>query len=145
MVTAVACLGEPAEAQGVREWQVQGLVTLSATRFVGVGGGYAFRSSGRLRIGLSVSAGDLEGSAAGRGEATLTYHLFPLRQRGLTPYAGGGAVVAVTRAASAEYIVVLLGVESNPGGGFGWFAEAGIGGGIRAAAGVRFRRRSGNR
>lgn len=142
VIVAVGCFGKPVEAQRAREWQAQGLATFSATRFVGGGLGYALRTRGRLRIGLSLSGGDLEGSLGGRGEATLTYHLFPARRRGLTPYAGGGAAVAATRDASAEYIVVLFGVESNPGRGSGWFAEAGVGGGVRVSAGVRLRRRS---
>jgi hypothetical protein len=69
----------------------------------------------------------------------LSYHLNPYRRRGVTPYAGGGVAVVLTSDASSEYIVLVLGVESNPGGRWGWFAEVGVAGGLRLALGARLR------
>ena len=48
---------------------------------------------------------------------------------------------ACSRAAPpTDILVLLVGIESRPGGQGGWFVEAGIGGGARLAAGYRWRR-----
>ncbi|NIM52117.1 MAG: hypothetical protein GTN62_13160 [Gemmatimonadales bacterium] len=142
LVGALACLGGPLQAQAARELQVQGVVTATATRFIGGGVGFALRTAGRMRVGLMVSAGDMEGAVAGRGEALLSYHLSPFKRRGVTPYVGGGVAVTATRDASEEYLLLVLGVESRPGSSAGWFAEAGVAGGVRVSLGFRLRQRS---
>jgi hypothetical protein len=38
-----------------------------------------------------------------------------------------------------EYVVLLIGVETTPGRRTGWYAEAGLAGGVRIAAGFRVR------
>jgi hypothetical protein len=112
---------------------------VTAKQFVGGGVGYAYRTSGRVRLGLLASAGGWEGGFAGRAEVMVSYHLEPFKRRGVTPYAGGGASITFTDVESSEYILLLLGVESSPGGRRGWFLEVGLAGGLRLAAGLRWR------
>ncbi len=75
----------------------------------------------------------------------MSYHLSPFRQRGVTPYAGGGATITFSDVESSEYILLVAGVESSPGGRRGWFVEVGLAGGLRLAAGLRLRLRTGRR
>lgn len=128
-----------ASGQTVAEWQVQAVGTVLAARFIGGGVGVAARPAGRLRAGLSVSVGGEEGEVAGRGELLVSFHLDPLRRRGVSPYLGGGAAVEMTDERVREYVLVVLGVESSPGGRMGWFFESGVGGGVRISAGIRMR------
>jgi hypothetical protein len=128
-----------------REWQVQGLAAFADSTFVGGGMGFALRSRGRARIGISANVGDRRGALAGRAELVVSYHLNPFRRRGLAPYAGGGVTVGATEDEFVEYVVVLVGVETAPGGRSGWFVEAGLAGGVRASAGFRVRWRPSRR
>jgi len=132
----------PLSAQRAREWQVQGVATVTADRYVGGGVGFGFRTNGRMRAAVAVSGGDLEGERALRPEVTASFHLNPYKQRGVSVYAGGGVAVVVTEDESREYILALIGVEARPGAGAGWFAEVGVGGGLRIALGFRIRQRS---
>ena len=143
-----ACIGLPLEAQSARELQVQGVGTFATTQFLGGGIGFALRSQGRARAGLSVSAGDLsrkpEGATrehrfGGRGELLLSYHANPYKRSGMAPYAGGGVAIAATSDEMFEYVLIAIGVETAPGGRSGWFAELGIGGGVRVSVGFRRR------
>lgn len=129
----------PAGAQRRAEWQVQTVATVTGARFAGGGLGVALRTAGRVRLGASLSGGAAGGLAAVRGEATVSYHPNPFRRRGVAPYAGGGVALTATRDARPEYLVLFLGIESNPAGRAGWFAELGVGGGVRAAGGLRLR------
>ncbi len=138
LVGLVAAAG-PAAAQGTLEWQAQGVATVTGAEFYGGGLGVAYRTAGRTRVGFLASVGDRDGAFAGRGELMLSYHLNPYKRRGLTPYAGGGLSVTLTEDASTEYILLVLGVESSPGGRFGWFAEVGVAGGVRLALGIQLR------
>lgn len=140
LVAVLLLAGTDGAAAQVREWQVQALGIATGERFAGGGVGFAVRAL-RTRIGLSASVGALDGAFAGRGELLVSYHLNPTRRRGVTPYAGAGAAVVVTRDASREFVVALLGVEGQPGARAGWFAEVGVGGGVRIAAGARIRTR----
>ena len=107
---------------------------------MGAGGGLALRTAGRTRLGLTASLGELEGNASVRTEALVSYSLgFPQR-RSLSPYLGGGVALSFTHSRSRQYLVVLVGVDWNPGTRVGWFLEGGVGGGIRFAAGARLRR-----
>lgn len=137
----VGTLLSPSEAaaQAARELQVQGVATVTAAEYLGAGLGVAFRGRGRSRIGFTASVGAQGGRAAGRIEGLVSYHLHPMRRRGVTPYAGGGAAVVVTGGASSEYMMVLAGIEGTPGGRRGWFLELGAGGGLRVSAGGRMR------
>lgn len=127
-------------AQGTVEWQGQAVGTVLAQRFVGVGPGVGLRTAGRIRIGGSVSVGDRVGVLATRMEALASFHLDPFKRNGISPYAGGGLAVSATAHGTDEYLLILLGVETNPAGRLGCFVEAGVGGGLRFSAGIRLRR-----
>ncbi|HXV85785.1 MAG TPA: hypothetical protein VD793_03750, partial [Gemmatimonadales bacterium] len=108
-----------------------------------VGAGVSVVSWGRFRVGGggAVASGVRSGRPAVRAEAWAGYHLDPVRLRGWAPYAGAGGAVVAGGGDAAGYIMVLVGLERRPGGGRGWFAEAGLGGGPRVALGYRFSRR----
>ena len=108
---------------------------------MGGGVGLALRTNGRMRVGVTINAGDLEGSAAIRPELLGSFHLNPYKRSGISPYAGGGVAVVYANGTTREYIVAFMGVESRPGQSMGWFAEAGVGGGVRFAAGLQVRKR----
>jgi len=128
-------------AQRATEWQFHTLATVGGDRFLGGGVGLALRTSGRMRVGVALNAGDLEGSAAVRPELLGSFHLNPFKRQGVSPYAGGGVAAVFAEGTSREYIVAFVGLESRPGRPVGWFAEVGLGGGARVAAGVQYRNR----
>lgn len=128
-------------AQQATEWKVQGLTNVGGDRFLGGGVGLALRTRGRMRVGFTLNAGDLEGQAAVRPELLGSFHLNPFKRQGVSPYAGGGVAVVHAKGYTREYIVGFLGIESRPGRSFGWFAEVGLGGGARLAAGLQWRNR----
>jgi hypothetical protein len=136
---ALAGAAQPLAAQGTFEVQAQGIATVTGSEFYGGGLGAAYRTAGRTRVGLTLSAGSAEQVFAGRGELLLSYHLNPYKRHGVAPYAGAGIAVTLTSDESREYILLVLGVETNPGGRTGLFAEVGVAGGLRFAAGFQVR------
>ncbi len=132
-------------AQVTKDWQVQSVTTVLADHFLGWGVGYAVRPPGRLRFGGALNAGSLEGALGGRAEAFLAFHVNPGRENGFGPYAAAGLAANINRAGARGYLEVLLGLEQHPGRRTGWFLEAGVGGGLRLAAGYRLRSGSGIR
>ena len=130
-----------AHAQRAIDVQLQSIATVGGEEFLGVGVGLGLRTSGRMRVGLILNAGALDSLAAVRPELIGSFHLNPFKRQGVSPYAGGGVAAVFTENASREYLVAFVGLEARPGRSFGWFAEAGIGGGARVVAGIQFRRR----
>ena len=128
-------------AQRATEWQVHALANVGGDRFLGGGVGLALRTNGRMRVGVVLNAGDLEGTAAVRPELLGSFHLNPYKRNGVSPYAGGGVAAVFTKGDTREYIVAFVGLESRPARSLGWFAEVGIGGGVRVAAGLQYRKR----
>jgi hypothetical protein len=53
---------------------------------------------------------------------------------------GAGGVAVAGGPVDQGYVVLTLGIEGRPGARSGWFAEAGVGGGVRLALGYRWRR-----
>jgi hypothetical protein len=98
----------------------------------------AIRLSERGRLAVTVGAGVSDGSAAWRAEALGQFLLAPRRRSGVAAYAGAG-VAAVGGPVDRGYLVLALGAEAAPGSRTGWFAEVGAGGGLRLAAGWRWR------
>ncbi len=140
------------QAQPGWEWQVHGLFTFvaasnmnpdNAARFLGGGAGLGWRNRGRLRALVTASLGDQRGSVAVRPEALVSFSLNPFKRRGVTPYGGGGLAAVFSREADREYLLLVIGVEANPGASFSWFVEGGVGGGVRLSAGFRRRMRGG--
>jgi hypothetical protein len=134
---------EAARAQQEREWRLQALGTAARApeSFLGGGLGLILRNRTRTGAGVSAVVGLRDGNLAGRGEALLSFSLDPLRERGVAPYLAGGVAVVGDRVGTEEYLVAVLGLALNPGRGTGWFVEAGVGGGVRVAAGFAVRHR----
>lgn len=135
--------GPPLRAQGLAEWQLGAVGLITGQEFAAASLGYAVRPPGRMRFGGLIAVGASDAGAAGRAEVAVGYLANPIKRRGVAPYVAGGLAVAATKATRNAYLVVVLGIESRPAGSPGWFVEGGVGGGLRAAAGVRLRLRRG--
>jgi hypothetical protein len=140
-LVVVAALGAapPAAAQRVTEVGLQATATFSDPALAVAGATGAVRLSERGRLALSLGAGGSDGAFAWRGEAAGHFLLSPRRREGVAAY-GGGGVAVVGGPVERGYLLLTLGLESAPGSRSGWFAEAGVGGGVRLAAGWRWRR-----
>ena len=124
-------------------WEVGagGLVALANADFYGGAVGLARRPGGQTRLMATIAGGDLAGRAGLRVEGSAQFLVTPWARGGVGPYAGlGVAWQGAEGMRGAAFLMVLAGVESAPGRRFGWYAEAGVGGGARFAAGVRWRR-----
>lgn len=137
-IVLLFCAGR-AQAQAPQRvaLKLQALGVFAAEPFVAGGLALAWRTTPRFTVEVGAAAGAQAQGLMGRGEALVAFHLDPFRTRGVSPYAGGGVAADVRAGATAEYLVVLLGVESRPGRRRGWFAELGLGGGLRVALGAR--------
>ncbi len=136
---ALAVLHGNMAAQTVRDGQLFALATFADEEFFGAGLGYAVRPGGRVRLSVAAALGRSTSRLAARSEVLVGFHLDPTRQHGWAVYGGAGAALVLTERDTAEYLLLVLGVESRPGGVSGWFAEVGLGGGVRVAAGLRLR------
>jgi hypothetical protein len=134
----------PATAQTWRETQLWAAVVDARPTVAVAGFGLARRDEGRTRIGAALAAGAAaDGSWAGRAELTWHFLLDPGRREGGGLYGGAGAALSVrSHARVRPWIQLLLGFEASPAGPSGVFVEAGVGGGVRVAAGVRLRKRN---
>jgi len=95
---------------------------------------------GQARVALLVVGGILDGRAAMRAEVTAQFLVNPAARRGMTAYGALGiAVVGAADARGGGYITMFFGVEQAAARRGGWFVEAGLGGGVRIAAGARWR------
>jgi hypothetical protein len=96
---------------------------------------------GRMRLGGALSAGvdPTDRSPLLRLEGSFAYLLNPFTRTRVSPYAGGGVAIQGWSDRDAEYLMLLVGVESRPGARVGWYLEGGVGGGIRLVLGVRWR------
>jgi hypothetical protein len=117
---------------------LQGLAAISDTTLAGGGPVLAIRPMASTRIALAAAFGSAGGAFATRIELLGHFLLDPARQHGVGIY-GIGGVAYVHDRADHGYLVVGAGAEWSPGGSRGWFAEGGIGGGWRLAAGYRWR------
>jgi hypothetical protein len=142
----LALVGLPGAAAAQRRltaWEagVGGLAALAAASFFGGTLAAAYRPGGQTRAAAALAAGVLEDRAAVRAEVTAQFVLTPSARGGVSPYAGLGlAWQGAEGVRGAVYLLGVVGVESAPGRRVGWYAEAGVGGGARFAAGVRWRR-----
>ena len=126
------------EAQRGVEGGVHSLATFSEHSLGGAGLHFSLRPGGRARFSLGATGGVQDEHAALRAEATGQFLLNPgSRSRGF--YAGGGLAGVVGRVENA-YLLLILGMESRPGGGSGWVVETGVGGGFRVLVGYRWRK-----
>lgn len=138
VILALLLLPGSLMAQRGVEVGLHAMGTAATADFVGAGPQVAFRPGGRERFVVTLTPGVLDGDPAFRGELLGQFLLNP-RSRTTGFYAGGG-LAGIVGAAEEGYVVLLIGVESHPGGRSGWMLEAGIGGGVRVLAGYRWRR-----
>jgi hypothetical protein len=137
-VVTLPIAATPLPAQQVTELGIQAVGTASEPALL-VGGGYAaLRVSRRFRLSASAGLGGSDGRTAWRGELLAHFLLAPRERRGVGGYAAAG-VAAVGGVEDEGYMVLTLGLESRPGSTSGWFVEGGVGGGVRGAAGYRWR------
>jgi hypothetical protein len=108
--------------------------------FWGVELGLARRPGGQRRERFTVAVGRVGGAPAVRASVAVQYVLKPAARIGTSPYAGVGLVFAGAEGAhGAGYLGMMLGLEAAPRRGRGWYVELGFEGGVRAAAGLRWR------
>jgi len=130
-----------AQAIGATEIGAGATVVLAHRGFWGPELGVARRAGGQGRFAFTAACGDYERALGVRLEATAQFLLRPLERGGVGPYGGLGlAFVGSEGRRGASYLTALLGVDQEPGARAGWYAELGLGGGVRLALGRRFRR-----
>jgi hypothetical protein len=106
-----------------------------------VEGGVARRSGGQRREAITLALGNAGAAPGVRVNAAVQFVLKPAARTGTSPYAGVGLAFAGAQDAhGAGYLAVMLGVEGAPGRVRGWYVELGLEGGVRVAAGLRWRR-----
>ena len=128
----------PLRAQQVKELGLQ-VTGIAGDHAAGLIGAYAaLRTSERTRLSADLGAGTSGRATVWRGELLAHFLLDPTGQQRAGLYGAGGVAVA-GGAVDQGYLVLTLGLETRPGAGAGWFVEAGVGGGIRLAAGYRRR------
>lgn len=130
----------PGVLQGQKgiEGGVHAMATFADYNFGRLGAHLNLRPGGRTRFTLSASPGIIEEEFTFRGESTAQFMLNPSSRRAGF-YAGGG-IAGVVGAIDQGYLLLVLGLESRPGGSSGWVLEGGIGGGVRILVGYRWRR-----
>ena len=125
--------------QGVTELSAGAAVAWSHRDFYAVELG-AGRRSGQARLALAAAGGRLSDGWGGRVEARGQFVLLPFARIGLGWYGGMGAAwMGGAGQRGAVYLTAVTGVERAPGRPRGWFVEAGVGGGVRVSAGMRWR------
>ena len=141
LATVAAAEGACAQRLAVTELQA-GVSGLAARRdFFGAELGVARRPGDQGRLAASVALGEADGAAAVRVGATAQFVLKPTARSGTSPYAGVGlAFAGAAGVRGAGYLVTVLGLEAAPARPRGWYVEVGLEGGVRAAAGLRWRR-----
>jgi len=145
MVAAASAAAVPAaSAQSWREAQLQAAGAAGEPASWAAGIGFSWRDRGRSRIGAAIGSGaDENGAAMARSEVAWHFLLDPGRRSGSALYGGAGvAVQSPERGRSRAWFMLILGLEWNPAGSRGLFIEGGAAGGVRVAAGLRFRHRN---
>lgn len=138
-----ASLAGSAQAQRLTATEAGvGAAALAARRdFFGAELGLARRPGGQARLALGAAGGSSEGRAGVRLEAGAQFLVNPAARSGASLYGGlGVAFLGARGARGAGYLTLVLGVESAAGRASGWYGELGLGGGLRVAAGRRWRR-----
>ncbi len=134
---AMVLLPAPLWGQAEVRWRAQGVATVTGRAFVGVGVGPVGRVARRIRLGLTLSAGAWNGAGAGRVEWAVAFALDARRRARWVPYVAGGLAATFDGEEVAEHMLVTAGVDARPGSRLGGFAEVGVAGGVRIAAGLR--------
>jgi opacity protein-like surface antigen len=139
VAVAAVALASPASAQKGEEFGFQ-VTSLLAREHPYYGGGFsaAQRMGGRARIGFTALYGVSDAEPTARAELTGQLMASPTRRGGVGFYGFGGAGWEAGWH-NQGYLVLGVGLETNPAGGGGFHFEAGIGGGLLLSAGWRAR------
>ena len=140
---ALASLAAPASGQRLSAAEAGlGAAAVAARHlFTGPELTLGYRPGGQARLALAAAAGAEDGRAAARAQIVAQFLLTPAARGGAGLYGGIGAAIVGRRGApGAGYLAVVLGLERAPGRRNGWYAELGLAGGVRVAAGWRARR-----
>jgi len=133
----------PAQRLSVVEAGAGAAVTVARHTMTGVAVGAGYRPGGQSRVALALDVGSEDGRAAARALLTAQFLVTPAARSGAGLYGGIGVAVAGRRGSpGGGYLALLVGLEAAPGGGArrgGWYAEVGLAGGARVAAGWRGR------
>ena len=131
-------------AQRARELGVHAVFTGQEEELFAAGVYGGVRTTRRTRIAVTIAAGSAGGEFVARGEL-LGHFLLSPASRTVGLYGGGGLAGLVGDGGEEGFLVLLIGLEHAPGGASGWYAEGGLGGGVRVAAGYRWRWFTGRR
>ena len=137
--------GVTAQSPAVGETSFGAVCLLAHADFWGAEAGVA-RRVGQGRVAVFGAGGWQDGGTALRAEARAQFLLLPAAggASGRTPagyYAGLGlAFAGAERRHGAAYLTAAIGVETAAWRTRGVYAEIGLGGGLRFAAGLRWRR-----
>jgi hypothetical protein len=134
----------PGAAQQTWEAGIQsiGAFPLSRPAAIVAGGYGGWRGSERTRISAAGAVGIAGQKFAWRAEALVHFLFSPNEARRPGLYLAGG-IAAAGGTSTRGYLVATLGLDQRPRARTGWAVEAGVGGGIRLAAGYRWRFLSG--
>jgi hypothetical protein len=146
VLAALAALAAPlaplgAQRLSVVEAGVGAAVTVARHTMAGVEAGAGYRPGGQSRVALALGVGTEDGRAAARALLTAQFLVTPAARSGAGLYGGIGVAVAGRRGSpGGGYLALLVGLEAAPGARRGgWYAEVGLAGGARVAAGWRGR------
>jgi hypothetical protein len=130
---------ESQEKRITHEWGAQVTGTTGHPAFAGAGPSWAWRPGLRDRLIVHGALGAAEHQSAVRIEASWHFLLSPQTRKGVAAYVGGG-IAGQFAQTNHGWLLLTVGVEQGPAASRGWFAEAGMGGGVRFAVGFRWRR-----
>lgn len=133
----------PARAQQLTATEVStgAIAAVSAHDFWGAAAGLGHRVDAQTRVTGLAAVGVLGRRAGLRLEAAAQIIVNPSGRGGAGLYAGAGVAWQSARGMRGSgYVTALVGLESAPGARRGWYAEVGLGGGVRLALGLRWRR-----
>jgi hypothetical protein len=145
MLAAAAPTGmAAAQSPAVGETSLGAVCLLARSDFWGAEAGVA-RRVGQGRVALLGAGGWQDGGTALRAEARAQFLVLPAagegRRTAAAYYAGLGLAFAGAEGRhGAAYLTVAVGVEMSAWRTRGVYAEIGLGGGVRIAAGLRWRR-----
>ena len=141
LLTAAALVlhARPLQSQIRHEWGGQVTGTTGRPAFVGAGPLWAWRPGTRDRMMLHGALGAAEHQAALRVEAAWHFMLNPRTEKGVGAYLGGG-VAGQFAGTNHGWLLLMAGLEQNPGARRGWTVELGVGGGVRFTVGYRWRK-----
>ncbi|HUL02288.1 MAG TPA: hypothetical protein VLV16_03530 [Gemmatimonadales bacterium] len=140
MALALSVHAACAQRVAATELSAGAVATIATRDFWGGNIGLARRVGGR-RAAVDLSGGSVAGAAAMRVRATAQLVVRPQARSGVSPYGALGlAWAGAEDAHGAAYLAVVAGLEAAPARPAGWYVEIGVEGGVRVAAGLRWRR-----